>query len=162
MIETLTIITITVVLLLLFRPGTPPPLDNPLTIERPGKYHMTLAPRLNLAQPFLEAVAEEPGVAAPADHYSATRYYEVRDRQVRAHGNERYLLAATRRNGLLYFQAVSPPANGDALAAIKEFAAGVLSRAPESGTYHAELDAAIDAAIDAAAGVRQIAVKPLA
>lgn len=59
MIETLTIITLSVLFLIFFRPGKTPPLDNPMVIERPGKYHVTLAPQLNLAQPFcLRGISE--------------------------------------------------------------------------------------------------------
>jgi len=61
MIETITIITLSVLFLIFFRPGKTPPLNNPLVIERPDHYHMTLPPQLNLAQPFIEAVAAQIG-----------------------------------------------------------------------------------------------------
>lgn len=111
MLETLTIITLSVLFLILFRPGKTPPLDNPLVIERPGQYRMTLAPQLNLAQPFVEAVAKQIGSHGDAEPDSATQCFEVRDKQVTAHGHDSYLLSITRRNGMLYFQADHPSGN---------------------------------------------------
>lgn len=58
MIETFTIIILSVLFLAFFLPGKTPPLNNPLVIEHPGQYHMTLAPQLNLAQPFIEEVVK--------------------------------------------------------------------------------------------------------
>ena len=67
MIEFTTIVTLAILFLIFFRPGKTPPLENPLVIERPGQYHMTLAPQLNLAQPFIEEVASRLGSAALPD-----------------------------------------------------------------------------------------------
>lgn len=108
MIETLTIITLSVLFLIFFRPGKTPPLDNPLVIQRPGQYHMTLAPKLNLAQPFIEAIAKRLADDNDINASSATLYFEVSDKQVVAHGDTFYLLALTRRERMLYCQAVSP------------------------------------------------------
>jgi hypothetical protein len=114
MIETLTIITLSVLFLIFFRPGKTPPLDNPLVIERPGQYHMTLAPQLNLAQPFIEAVAQQIGAPGDAELSGATQCFEVRDKQATAHGHDCYLLSITRRNGMLYFRAAGPQADEQA------------------------------------------------
>ena len=164
MLETLTIITLSVLFLIFFRPGKTPPLDNPLVIERPGQYHMTLAPLLNLAQPFIEAVAGQVGTPGGTAQYSATQYFEVRDKQVTAHGHDCYLLAVTLRNGMLYFQATSP-LNSDQDSrrkTIGEFAAAVLARFPATGEHNPALDERIVAATQEAARLRSIQLKPLA
>lgn len=160
MLETLTIITITTILLLVFRPGTTPPLDNPLVIERPGSHHMTLANKLNLTQPFIEAVAQ----ALLADNggkCSTTQYFEMRDKHVKVPGSDCYMLAVTERNGLRYFQAISPSRDAGHLESIAKFAEGVLQRYPPSGEYDAKLDERIVAAVQDAASARSIEVKQL-
>jgi hypothetical protein len=163
MIETLTIITLSVLYLVFFRPGKTPPLNNPLVIERPGQYHMTLAPQLNLAQPFIEAVAQQAVAADGAARCSATQYFEVRDKQVTAHGHDRYLLALTLRDGMLYVQAASPQPGGtdSHFRIISEFAARVLARFPVTGAHDTALDERIMAATPATAEVRKIHVKNL-
>jgi hypothetical protein len=59
MIETMTLITLSLLFLIYFRPGKTPLLDNPLVINRTGRYQATLAPQTNLAQPFIETIAEQ-------------------------------------------------------------------------------------------------------
>lgn len=141
MIETLTIITLSVLFLIFFRPGKTPPLDNPLVIERSGQYHMTLAPKLNLAQPFIEAIVKQIGTLSDTTLCSATQYFEVRDKQVTSHGHDVYLLAITVRNGMLYFQAASPQGGGQGnYRTINEFADAVLARFPSSGEHGAAMD----------------------
>src|SRR5487761_2630846 len=98
MVESATLITLCMLYLIFFRPGKTPPLENPLVIERAGQYHLTLAPRLNLAQPFIEAVAGQ--LALSSAQNIASQFFEVRDKQVVAHGYDFYLLAVSRRNGL--------------------------------------------------------------
>ncbi len=112
MIETLTVITVSVLLLIFFRPGKTPPLDNPLVIERSGKYRIILAPKLNLAQSFIEAIAKRiESLLVNNDHSNAVKYYSVRDSNISKRGNEEYLLAVIFRNGMLYFQAGWPLSN---------------------------------------------------
>lgn len=108
MLETLTIITLSVLFLLLFRPGKTPPLDNPLEINRVGQFHAVLAPKLNLAQPLLETISAQFSQADRQAGSTPTLYYTVQDKEVRAHGQDYYLLAATLREGVLYFQATAP------------------------------------------------------
>jgi len=93
MIETATLITLCLLFLIFFRPGKMPPLEKVLVIDRPGHYHLTLAPQLNLAQPFIEAVIAQFGTPNEGERDSAPGYFEVRDPQVKAHGRDRYLLA---------------------------------------------------------------------
>lgn len=162
MIETLTIITVSLILLIIFRPGKTPPLNNPLTIERAGKYHITLAPQLNLAQPFIEAVAGQLG-DVPTDRYSETLFFEVDDTHAKAHGHTTYLLAITQRNGMIYFQATSPKQQeAEQLHTINEFSQNVLARFAASGTHDATLTGTIRHAIDRATVSRKIQIKPLA
>ncbi|MEJ1959792.1 MAG: hypothetical protein WDM70_10520 [Nitrosomonadales bacterium] len=163
MIETLTIITLSVLYLVFFRPGKTPPLDNPLVIERPGQYHITLAPRLNLAQPFIEAIARQVGAPSETAQYSKTQFFEVRDNQVRSHGYASYLLAITQRNGILYFQATSPTSNDETsyLRTISEFADAKLARFPVTGEYDSALDERIIATTQESARIRGIQLKRL-
>lgn len=161
MIETLTLIIICTILLIIFRPGKTPPLANPLVIERAGEYHVTLAPQLNLAQPFIEAIANELS-DSPSDGHSATQYFEVNDVQAKAHGHETYLLAITRRNDMIYFQAASPqPEEPDHLRTISDFSFSVLTRFPTLGDPSPTLDTGTQAAIHAVATPRGIKIKQL-
>lgn len=161
MIETLTLITISVILLILFRPGKTPPLNNPLVIERAGKYHVTFAPQLNLAQPFIEAIANELR-DSPSGGHSATQYFEVDDAQAKAHGHNAYLLAVTQRNGMTYFQATSPlPAEPHHLRTISKFSLNVLARFPALGNPDPTLDAGILTAAHAVAQQHSIVIKHL-
>lgn len=137
MIETATLITLCMLYLIFFRPGKTPPLENPLVIERPGQYHLTLAPQLNLAQSFIEAIVRQIASLADVPANTETYYFEVRDSEVSAHGFECYLLAITRREGLLYIQA-APPLSKDRstyLTVISEFAHRVLVRFPDDEAH---------------------------
>ncbi len=94
MIETLTVVTLGIIFLLYFRPGKTPPLENQLIIDRPGKYKLILAPKLNLAQPFIEAVigriAKFNDTSQPG---SASQYMAIRDKQIAKKSGGPYLLA---------------------------------------------------------------------
>jgi hypothetical protein len=136
MIETATLITLCMLYLMFFRPGKTPPLGNPLVIERTGQYHLTLAPQLNLAQSFLEAIAGQIADLADVPANTETTYFEVRDSEVAAHGFDCYLLAITRRAGLLYIQAAPPIAKDQSnLSVISEFAYRVLFRFPDDEAH---------------------------
>lgn len=103
MIETLTLITISILLLIYFRPGKTPKLDSPLVINRTGHYQATLAPQLNLAQPFIEDIAEQLKPDIDGNKGSTTQIFEVYDKQVTSHGQKFYRLAISQREGMLYF-----------------------------------------------------------
>ena len=164
MIETLTVITLAVLYIVFFRPGRTPPLKNSLVIERIGQFHMTLAPQLNLAQPFIEAIAGQvrPQIGESKD--STTQCFEVCDKQVSAHGHDCYLMAMTLREGILYFQAVSPKSNDQhgLLDTIIDFADGVLSRIPIRGKPNRALDELLIAAVQKAAKIDDVRIKILA
>lgn len=163
MIETLTLITLSILFLIFFRPGKIEPLKSPLIIERPGQHHMILAPQLNLAQPLLEAISRE--IRAQAQEDCATQCFEVRDKQVKVNGQEFYLLAITRRNGMLYFQAIAPRPlvrGGDShFNTLMEYARGVLADVPAPDAYHAAAGEQIAAAAISAAQQQQVEIKRL-
>lgn len=139
MLETLTIITLSVLYLIFFRPGKTPPLENPLVIQRVGQYHITLAPKLNLAQPLIEDIAKRLVAIGDSAPDSATLCFEVRDKEVAAHGQDSYLLAITQRNGLLYFQAIASKAPEQKTRAeeMLAFADTVLATGPMTGSADA-------------------------
>jgi len=163
MIETFTIITLALLYLIFFRPGKTPPLESPLVIERPGHYHMKLAPKLNLAQPFIEVIAAKIGAPGDATQHSEMQCFEVRDRNVAAHGCDSYLLAITQTDGMLHFDATSPQSDDPQsyLGTIREFAYAALARFPKAGEYDRALDECIVAATQQAAQLRSIQVSHL-
>ncbi len=141
MIEFTTLTIISILLLIYFRPGKTPPLNNSLIIERSGQYHVTLAAQLNLAQPFIEGIAKRLGAVNDANNNSATLYFEVRDQEVTAHGAPIYLLAITQRNGILYFQATPPPQNsGNDLQSIRDVCNTALAPFPSSREHSSTAD----------------------
>lgn len=108
MIETVTIITLCFLYLIFFRPGKTPKLENPLVIERTGLYRITMAPQLNLAQPFIEAIATRmrDGSVMPTGEMASV--FAVRDKQVVPKGADYYVLTIMLSNGMLCFEAASP------------------------------------------------------
>lgn len=134
MIETFTLITLCVLFLVFFRPGKTPPLDSPLVIERPGKYKMTLAPKLNLAQPFIEAISGRlDKLNISTQHCNVVLCFAVGDKQVAAKKSDVYLLAIIVRGGMLYFMAEQPMSSDpdNYLDTIKSFAKDVLADFPD-------------------------------
>lgn len=132
MIETFTIVTITVTLLLIFRNGRPQPLENPLTINRVGQFHAVLAPKINLAQPLLENASRQVSEDLRTQN-TAPLYFKVEDKEVKSRTLPFYLLAATMRDGVLYFQAAAPNAEQGEIETIRAFSEAELSKHPEAG-----------------------------
>lgn len=163
MIETLTIITLGTLFLVFFRPGKTPPLENRLTIKRPGRYQITLASRLNLAQPFIEALAEQMELDNIEPHYPVMLYFVVRDRQVSAHGAKEYLLAVYCGDGLFYFQAECPNLknDGDHLDTIKEYTSNMALGLPAGNEQTEALELGIVRAVQKIASDRGIDVRLL-
>lgn len=159
MIELFILTTVTLVVLSMVRPGKTPPLDNPLIIERPGQYHMTLAPQLNLAQTFIEDVAAQIAPGSSKKN-SATLCFEVRDKEITAHGQPFYLLAITQRNGMLYCQAIASQTSDprSCTTALRQFADAVLINIPLSGDVDAELNDHLISSIKNAAQQRGISI----
>lgn len=158
MIETLTIITLCVLYLVFFRPGKTPPLSKSLVIDRPGKYHVTLAPHLNLAQPFVEAIAQRLIESGERTGDSGTQYFRITDKHVTSHGHDTYLLAITQRNGILLFQAAAPEGDADHLQTISEFAENVLARFPLTGETYLNVDQEIVSAAQRVAGTKRVEI----
>jgi hypothetical protein len=160
MIETLTLITLSVIALILFRPGKTPPLENPLTINRLGQFHAVLAPKINLAQPLLENISHRVGEELRKAN-TAPLYFKVEDKEVKSHGETFYLLAATLRDGVLYFQAAAPDAKQSDMETIRTFSEAEMSRHPEGGPPADDARASLAEAISAAASQRGAVLTPL-
>ncbi len=72
MIELIILVILITLVVLTIRSGKSVVLENPLIIERAGQYHITLAPQLNLALPFIEAIAKQIDTPRKASQNSAT------------------------------------------------------------------------------------------
>lgn len=161
MIETLTLITLCVLYLVFFRPGKTPPLNKSLVIDRPGKYHVTLSPHLNLAQPFVEAIAQQLMASSERCGDSGTQFFSVTDKRVTSHGHETYLLAITQLDGILFFQATAPVAGIEPMQTISEFSHSVLARFPPSAEPDTAIDSQIISAAQQVASTRRIEIAPI-
>jgi hypothetical protein len=161
MIETLTIITLSVLALIFFRPGKTEPLKNPLVINRGGQFNAVLAPMLNLAQPLLESISRNLGEQDRQSGNSKSLYFVVGDKEVKAHGAKVYLLAATLRDGVLYFQATAPQEKENQLDTIRAFSEAEMFRYPETRPHADTAEAALVAAIQAAADQRGAILTPI-
>lgn len=176
MLETILAVSSLIALIILMRRASRQVvLPNPVLVQRDGDYSAVLAPNLNTAQPLIESFmhtlrSQLNVMTLDASRNSATLYFEIRDKHTIAHGHEFYLLAITLRDGMLYFQAVSPRdlINGDDdshLKTVQETASRILAHIPINGIYHAELDSAIITALTTAAhkqtvGVNQLTASP--
>lgn len=161
---TLATIIITIIVVLTLRNTKRAVLENPVILNRTGQYHATLAPKLNIAQTFIEAIAKQMPGPRDASQNSSTQCFEVRDPQAAAIGHELYLLAITMHNGMLYFQAIVPhPLISDQdshFNMLMESAHGALAHIPATGGVHsAELDEHIIAAAGTAARKLGIDIK---
>ena len=162
MLETLTIITLCTLGLIFFRPGKTEPLKSPLVINRIGQFNAVLAPMLNLAQPLLENVSRQLGEQERQSGNTASLYFKVSDKEVKSHGKNYYLLAATLRDGVLYFQATAPNENNSDLDTIRSFSDAEMSRHPEAAAEHSEAaESALTSAIQTAAKERNSTLTPL-
>ena len=153
MIETFTLITLSVIALIIFRNGRPQPLDNPLTINRIGQFHAVLAPKINLAQPLLENASHRVSDDLRKQN-TAPLYFKVDDKEVKSRTLPFYLLAATLRDGVLYFQAAAPNAEQREIETIRAFSEAELAKHPEAGTTADDARTSLAEAITAAAAQR--------
>ena len=88
---------------------------HPVLVQRDGEYSAVLAPYLNTAQPLIESFMHTlreqlNDIKLDTSKNSSTLYFKIYDRETTAHRRKFYLLAITLRDGILYFQAVSPRA----------------------------------------------------
>ena len=160
--ETLLLITITTLVILTIRRAKPVVLENPVVIQRPGQYHITLAPQLNQAQSFVEHIAKQFAQSNPPRDDIPSQYFEIRDPKVFPKGFKCYLLAITMREGFLFFQAASPKKDKpDNLETVREFADTVLKQHPHNPAEKEQDAGQLMAAINEVASRMQVGVKPL-
>ena len=163
--ESLLLITIITLVVLAIRRARPVILENPVIIQRPGQYHITLAPQLNRAQTFIEQIAKQFIQSHPPEKNLATQYLEVRDPYVFSRGESCYLLAVALRDGVLYFQAVNPKSllhDADShFKTLREFSESVLQHHSPSGPVDELGTEKLRAAVDTIANQMKIAVKTL-
>ena len=147
----------------MMRGGKSAALENPVIIQSPGKYHITLAPRLSSAQSFIENIAEQFQPATSSEF--ATQYFEVSDSKIVAQVGQLYLLAIALRRGVLYFQAINPqPLLSDAsghLKTIQAFSDAVLVNRPLSAVSDEQSVKELESMIELTANQLKINVKPL-
>lgn len=163
--ELLLVASIITLVVLTIRRAKPVILENPVIIQRPGQYHITLAPQLNRAQTFIEQIASQISLINLADRELPTQYFEVHDPKVFAQGESCYLLAVAVRGGMSYFQAINPqPLLRDAdshYKTVREFSESVLQYHPLGGLGDEICAEQLRAAVDAVAGPFKISVKIL-
>ncbi|HET7832118.1 MAG TPA: hypothetical protein VFK88_04050 [Gallionella sp.] len=140
MLELLILAVIVAVVVLSLRPRKPV-LEEPLIVEQPGRYHITLAPRLSDARAYIENVAERFAATSTPGSDTPTLFYQVHPAQLpREQGA--YLLAVALRGGVLYFQAITPqsPQLDEAaqLKQLREYSAVVLAYHQLTGSVDEE------------------------
>lgn len=89
------------------------PSEKPLIIERKGQYKMHLAPGLNLAQPFIEAIANQVPLREYTNLNRLILCFEVRDKNITSRKQPFYLLNVSLQNGYLSFNASHVPQEPD-------------------------------------------------
>ncbi len=99
------IATLILLVLVLIGRGKIFPSERVLVIERKGQYSMILAPGLNLAQPFIEAIAKKIHWREDAYQDCVLCWYEVRDKHVATNKRPCYFLAISLQNNALHFEA---------------------------------------------------------
>lgn len=92
-----------ITVLIIFGKGKLLPSERTLVIERKGQYRMVLAPGLNLAQPFIEAIAKQVSLNE-ANHDDMLLRFEVKDKHVATRKRPFYLLEICVREGVLHFE----------------------------------------------------------
>src|SRR3990170_4608780 len=164
MVELFLLTLLIILIVLSIRRGKPVVLDNPLIIQRPGQYHITLAPQLDRAQTFIEQIAARFSLSHPPQGELPSQFFEVRDPVFAPEGSF-YLLAAAYRGGLLYFQAINPqPLLRDAdshLKQVREFSEAVLALHPLEHPADGDEAGKLRIAVEMAAQQMNITVKML-
>lgn len=163
--ESLLLLTVITLIVITIRRARPVILENPVIIQRPGQYHITLAPQLNRAQTFVEQIAKQYTQSQPSERDLPTQYFEVRDPKVFSRGQSSYLLAIALRDGIMYFQAVNPKhKQHDAdshYKTLREFSESVLQHHPYSGPADERGAEKLHATVDTIAAQLMIAVNAL-
>jgi len=134
LVELFLLVLIIMFVVLAIRSGKTPVQEKPLIIKSPGRYHVTLAPQLDLAQTFIEQIGDLFAQLFQPQGDLPNMYFEVHDPGLPARGEQFYLLAAAYRSGLLYFQAINAqPLLRDSdsyLKQIREYSEAVLALHP--------------------------------
>lgn len=94
-----------IVTLIVIGRGKMLPSEQSLVIERNGQYRMDLAPGLNLAQPFIEAIASQVTLREDTNHNGLILCFEVRDKNLSSRKQPFYVLKVSSQNGYLSFDA---------------------------------------------------------
>jgi len=98
-----------IVILVVIGRGKLLPSEKHIVIERNGQYKMDLAAGLNLAQPFIEALAKQiSGHREIVGHDSEFRFM-VRDKNIVSRKQPFYILGISMKNGHLCFEARTAP-----------------------------------------------------
>ena len=129
MVELFILAGLVALVVLSLRPGRRVVLDEPLIIQCPSQYHITLAPQLQSSQAFIESIAGRFAATPNLVGDTHTLFYQVRPMLLpREQGV--YLLAVALRGGMLYFQAINPlptqREEASQLRQLREFSAAVL------------------------------------
>ena len=160
----LLMILITVVVLSI-RCGKSGVLDKPVIVNRPGQYHITLAPQLERAQTFIEQIAARFALSDPPQADLPGQYFEVREPGAPAQGGSFYLLAAAYCDGLLYFQAINPQSllrdSDSHVKQIRGFSEAVLEMHPLQNLAAGEETDKLCSAVETAAQQMNVNVKVL-
>jgi hypothetical protein len=140
-------------------------LDQPLVIQSPGRYHITLAPQLDRAQTFIEQIAGQFAQSHPPQGELPSQFFEVRDPDVLAQEGKYYMLAVSYRGGLLYFQAINPQPlmrdDDSQLKQVREFSEAVLALHPLKHPADGDEAEKLRVAVEMAARQLKITVKIL-
>lgn len=162
MIEITTITLLVITFIILGRLTKPRQLERPVVIARSGNYHVTLAPRLNLAITLIERIAHSYRAQPALSGDSTTLCLAVNDPSLRRYAIESYLLAITLKHGMLYFQAMQPAPNGDnPYRQLGEFAEAALKNIPPADVPQAQQDERLLAAAEQAAAGHDISIRRL-
>lgn len=131
MYELIILALLVVVIVLSLRSGKP---IQPLIVDSPGRYYLTLAPQLAHERAFLERITELflPSTVSAGD--LSALYCTVTTKYQGEKSGQSYLLAIALRRGKLYFQAIGmPPDQHDPatrLRALRAFSDAVLAELP--------------------------------
>ncbi len=161
MFELILLVFIVIVVIWAIR-GKPSSAVVPVVISMPGLYHITLAPQLQEARAFIEAIASQVGVIAVGTQDSVSCYFEVHDARVSKTEMGCYLLAVSLRADMLYFQAIlSLPLMYDSdshLKRITQYTEQVLERLPCRGAVNIEGERRLIAAVETVARTHEVRV----
>ena len=98
-----------IVVLVIIGRGKILPSEKAIVIDRQGQYKMNLAPGLNLAQPFIEAIANQVPLREDTNQNGLLLCFEVRDKNIASRKQPFYLLKVSLQNGYLSFDARPAP-----------------------------------------------------